>query len=889
MMLLRAIRFNQAVLAIPLVFSLGRSGVAAPPTAPPPPKQYTAHIRYQIDAGRSDRLAQYYAMTRYFRSLGFVVDPEQEELPQDPNETRMSGVIPSENARKLFADSHVKSLLLIPTDYKVPEDGTAPVKVQLEIAGGLPLDRQRVFVDQVRAKLAQLGFQETIGYDHRGQTRLVGWIPAWELETLLKDLRWEPSGWLAPREPVTELASPLRKVSPIRVTEVIPEPKDVTPAKSVEVKAREDEQGNLQKISAELREIAEREDQAKRQRMEVILNYTPRAEDRQWRRDLKLGGVDAAWIEGRLGQIVTIAAPVKLALSIAELPTVSGVRLPRPAWYPVRTAPQAGMDSQEALRSSGLERYHGRGSRGQGVRMAVIDIDFRGYQTLQDKKKYTGGVRYVDLTAERNYSLEPDPFSSDAEAVGSGTQCALAALLATPEAELTLIRIDPAAPHQLEAAARWINGESFFSDSMTRRNIELEADADHNRRRMNELLEERKLLLNLFAQDEDTTKKRLDHFKKRAEWDKDQQEFRKRQGRFLDLMQAQQALKGIQVVSSSLVWNSGYPLGGNNALTSYLEEHGKRGSFWFQAAGDTRGQTWAGLFLDTDGNGVMEFAPPTAPLRLERWTPELNFLGWQPAGKQRVADLPEKVRIRVSIQWREVHDADVYQYGDDAYRRPLADLGVVVLRQRDPTGTKLATDDLEVVSRSRGMAQRLDNQPTTATYEQLVEFTTDITGRYAVRIEGRKPVGTLPTGTPGLPGNQQSWELWPRIFVEVVDGPSRLKGRAVFWDYATDAGALGMPAEARSVITVGAADAMGRPEPDSTIGPPLNRALLWKPDILAYGNLGTKPPGTAALRGSSLATPFAAGITGTALSARVHPGNWERYLRMQPGKLLRLP
>jgi hypothetical protein len=177
--------------------------VGAPPAAPPLPKQYDVSVRYQIDTAPVDRLGQYAEMTRYFRALGFVVDPSQDDDPRDVDETRFHGTIPSANARLLLNEPHVQSLLLLPAGYQTPEEENTPVKVQLELASGVPSDRQRVFADQVRAKLVSLSFQEAVGYDHRGHTRLAGAIPAGNLELLLKDIRWQPSGWLAPATPVT--------------------------------------------------------------------------------------------------------------------------------------------------------------------------------------------------------------------------------------------------------------------------------------------------------------------------------------------------------------------------------------------------------------------------------------------------------------------------------------------------------------------------------------------------------------------------------------------------------------------------------------------------------------------------------------------------------------
>jgi hypothetical protein len=108
---------------------------------------------------------------------------------------------------------------------------------------------------------------------------------------------------------------------------------------------------------------------------------------------------------------------------------------------------------------------------------------------------------------------------------------------------------------------------------------------------------------------------------------------------------------------------------------------------------------------------------------------------------------------------------------------------------------------------------------------------------------------------------EKSWELVPRLFLQVEDGPSRLKGRVVFSDFATDLGALGMPADSPYIVTVGAADPLGRPELSSTAGPPLNRGLLAKPTILAFDTVALGLGGSAEAFGTGLATPFAAGLT----------------------------
>src|SRR5262249_682116 len=142
---------------------------------------------------------------------------------EDPDQTRMTGTIASADAWKILTAPHVQAILLAPLGYERPAEADRPVKVQLRLKTGLPLDRQRLLADQVRGLLRELGFQEAIGHDNHGQTRLVGTIPAGDLDMLLEDLRWQASGWLAPPVPVADLPSPLRATWPLQVAEITPE------------------------------------------------------------------------------------------------------------------------------------------------------------------------------------------------------------------------------------------------------------------------------------------------------------------------------------------------------------------------------------------------------------------------------------------------------------------------------------------------------------------------------------------------------------------------------------------------------------------------------------------------------------------------------------------
>jgi hypothetical protein len=114
----------------------------AEPASPPPPKRYTAEIRYGIDAFRNERVAQFSQMIGFFNKLGFDQDEGPEDEADNSAYTRMSGTVPSANARMLLMERHVRRLLLRPAGMKLPV-GNAPVRVQIEIVDSAMLEPGR--------------------------------------------------------------------------------------------------------------------------------------------------------------------------------------------------------------------------------------------------------------------------------------------------------------------------------------------------------------------------------------------------------------------------------------------------------------------------------------------------------------------------------------------------------------------------------------------------------------------------------------------------------------------------------------------------------------------------------------------------------------------------
>ncbi|HWG41348.1 MAG TPA: S8 family serine peptidase [Gemmataceae bacterium] len=833
-------------------------------SAAAPPEVYDVEISYRINAFRNQRLFQYYEMMRFLKKAGFQRDPEEvvpENEPEDVNSTRLRGTIPARRARDLLNERHIKSILLIPHGTKPPEDKTQLVRVDLELYSGLSPEGQRQLSEQTSQVLAGIQFRGAVGYDHRGDTRLVGSMPYNRLETLLTDLRAQPAGQRQPR--------PFQGVWAVRVAEVFPGmPLPVPRPRPPQVPKGQE------KLSPDLRDVlSDAARAAKPMRLEVILAATPAPEDRGYR-TLLSRAAPGLIVEGRLGPLVTVVANPSQAPSLAALPDVTGVRLPR---LPQPTRPSAAADNarwQPLLKASGAARLQALGQRGRGIQLAVVDSDFRGWEGFVGKG-LPPDTRLLDLTRERNADMLPDPFPAG-QGQGSGTRHALTIARLAPEISLTLIRIDAAAPYMVEAVARTINGDPVRSISLDSRLNQLDGEQGLLDKRRDELLAERREVLQDFRQEGEALTRRKAYFDKQKVYDQDAARFHATLQRYLQFKRDLATLRGIRIVASALSWHDGFPVDGTSALSRYFDDRPFRAALWFQAAGDTRGQSWTGLFHDADNNGVMEFTAPEQPLPADLWSPELNFLSWRtPTGKA-ARDIPAGTRLRITLQWREAHDPLYAQTGEDPYRLPLArNLRVLLLHQADPTGKLQPADDLEIVAQSVGLPQRLDAAPGSAIYELTLEVQVKKAGRYAVRIEGRAPESIYPANDPTLPAMRRQGEMRLRLFVTPLDAT----GRAVLHDYVTANGSVGMPGDARTAITVGAADERNRRQPYSAGGAPFNMELLAKPDVLAYDRS----------EGTAEAAAFAAGLAVLAPSANRSLTARLQGLCVPPGGVLRLP
>src|SRR5262249_2265645 len=143
-----------------------------------------------------------------------------------------------------------------------------------KLASGLAEDRQRLLSEQALSVLTALQFQPGIGFDHLGNTKLVGSIPVGRLETLLEDLRKTPQGAKQP--------APFQNAWPIGLTEVRPDLPLPAPRPPAPVVPKGQES-----LSPDLREVLTDEAKAAQPtRLEVLLSFAPEERTRGWQQPL---------------------------------------------------------------------------------------------------------------------------------------------------------------------------------------------------------------------------------------------------------------------------------------------------------------------------------------------------------------------------------------------------------------------------------------------------------------------------------------------------------------------------------------------------------------------------------------------------------------------------
>lgn len=179
-------------------------------------------------------------------------------------------------------------------------------------------------------------------------------------------------------------------------------------------------------------------------------------------------------------------------------------------------------------------------------------------------------------------------------------------------------------------------------------------------------------------------------------------------------MQAQ----GVKVITMSLGWLSWGPGDGTGLLANAINSFANAGGFWANSAGNSRLAHWQGTFLDSDGDGWLEFDGSGR---------EINYVT---DGAGNCASIPANTEVSASLVWNQwtapATDLDFYLVKWD----PVSFQWVIFGKSEDPqTGQpgqrpveenfNVATTDVETCY---GFAIRYYSGPTNVHIEMFNRF-----------------------------------------------------------------------------------------------------------------------------------------------------------------------
>lgn len=825
-------------------------------------------IRYRIRADRDERIRQYRVLEKHLAGLGFdnarKNDPDFDLDILDPNGERFGGSVPGAKVLDILNDPRVQNILFAPSGFAYPDAPDKPVAVKIGLRTGLSPASQQALYRQTIAHLAKLGYVDALGYETRGYTLLRGYVPLKALDALVKDVRIVPGGWFLADTPTDTLPVPLRDRNPLRWVEVVPISEFPVPFAAPPVLPAQ------LRYSSDLRaELLKPDTKDKPLRVELVFNTPVDAEDLRTR----LGRYAGSSLDGVVGNVANVRFPRGSYVEQVSLePGVMCVRLPRLAHETAARVVGKGTALADAVTAAKLDALHKLGYTGAGVKVVLIGSDFTGYEKLPKR------ATLLDLTTELLPDLQPAP--SDGLRAGTGTAAARALLAASPDVELVLVRIDPGCFFHLPAVLKLTRGEIEFTDALR---VRLNEIADRSRvldRARRDAISAYKAA---FA-DLSDNQVAIDLRKKaKADLDavlKTEDDLAKLVKRFNDYKKLLvEAPRGAHLIVNTLEWETGYPLDALSEFASTIEKLAanppvaltrpnskpRNPLVWVQAASAAGPSVWSGPFRDHSGDGLLDFAPHGTALPASTWSPKLNFLGVRGSDGGAVEELAKDAKLRFAVQWREPADPNFPESDIPVY--PLT---VRVLRQMDPTGGKRSSDEMEETSRSASTPTVIYRTNSFLVFEQTLEFTVPVAGRYAVALE------SAAVGEPLIPALKRSVEINPRIVIETLGVPASAP-QVVFRTFTTTGAGVGTPGDATGALTVGA------PLAGAQTGGGPGLALRPKPNVLGPVALDV---GGETFAGPGTATGFAGGAAAILLQAHASGPNVFRAAGIDDGKPL---
>ena len=497
---------------------------------------FQVQARLRIDAARAQRVRLFREVVGRLQAAGLRKDEgwEREEFYTDS----LSGQMPARGLAALRRDPAVSAAIAIPANYQAPEAGAL---VRLYLLTDFGPDGQREAAGKARAALANLGFRESVGYDHDSHRQLLGRLPLARLEALLGDA-------LQIEIPVVPATGSLKSMKQhlVKLAEVLPEPGELPPAA---MESAVPPAGLPQgKVHPDLRRAISEAGEGgagQKLRVEVILRDVPTGPVTAARLGVLGLGLE---IQGQVGPMLFATLPAGNVTKLASLADVSGIRLPQPARYVAWPSDFTSVSRTPAAVESSPARWLRQG--GNNV-VAVVAADFSGWEE-EVGKELPKNTKLIDLTPELSADLE----SAAPPAPGDfGVKLAKEVAAALPGTDLLLVRVDSASPFQVTEIARVTSGQLWLTGAFAQRLEEITTERARLVARKEYLQVRRRIALNNFGLEGDDKEAREAYMKEQAQFDEDSKALGAKDARALAFRAATKQLAGVGSVVVGLAWD----------------------------------------------------------------------------------------------------------------------------------------------------------------------------------------------------------------------------------------------------------------------------------------------------------------------------------------------
>lgn len=541
-------------------------------------------------------------------------------------------------------------------------------------------------------------------------------------------------------------------------------------------------------------------------RYEVILHAVSDINASQSTTDLNWwGGLgDGALLEARMGALLSVRCTSEQAKKIARQPEVAQIRMPRGPV--VALSMNSNPPKTQAV------------PRGQTANspLVVIHHDFQGWREMVGKTLPAGTV-LVDLTRERNPGLLPDPYPTPPGGIGPGAKLAEACGGRDGTAPI-LIRIDPKSPAMIRRLALALAGERYPNELLLVRQGEAREEIS---RLTGQVVRAEEARDAAEANTEGDSAEQLALRKKAREAIEDLNRrinLLSRLDQEVVFFQADLlALAKVGVVVSGISWLEGHPQGALGGVSRLIEESLQGRLIWIQVIAETRSQVWAGALIDRDDNGFAELRSGVTP-----HDAEFIPLVWKRPGEKE----NKGGKFRLTVQHHEAHHPELVRTRPEMFRSPLNKLRPVVVYQ---DANARPGDPWVIVGQGDGLALKIQQDASGASWEQQVDVVMDKAGRYAVRLEADPAPDVVPRELASMPASRRRHTASVRMLLASLEESGTPQWASASGWLPERPEWVAMPGLAGGCVTVG-------PSPATRVSD-LMLGLPCKPEIGIEGDL----------------------------------------------------